>query len=568
MTKCKAPWTAALLFLSTPFAIASSNSTALTYAYTSVYGGTGGEITITNTSASPVTFSRLSFVTNATFGTPWGTLWGYQSQLQHIADPDGINTDYTINESPVVTIAAGQSATLTYNVTGAGGPFAPYNGAMTPTQVTVTETTPAAGTYTVPITGYCPTCQDPGNGKKIIGYFPDWAYWRTPAFTANQIPYSKINTVMYAFSIFDANGNISLYDSTSDPINIPIITKARLQYPYLHASLSFGGWSWASTPAGWQCQTGSSPAGPAACFSLMTNNPAAISTFVSNAVKAMKEVHFDGIDIDWEYPETTADANNYVTLLTQLRAALDAQGKLDNTHYYLTIAAPAGGDKINKLTNTQWQTIANAVDSIDVMTYDFHGSFDPSSDFMSAMALDPARDPYINKPIVSKYDITDALNEYSQAGIQPGKITLGIPLYGRLSLISSPGSTEGLYQPITGTAPGEWDNTQSGVTGLVDYQCIVDPSICGNNYTATQGLTLIQANSTNLGTYAQTPWGYASNMFITYDDVLSVTNKANFVLSKGYAGAMFWDLTGDFPVTDNRSIIKTVQGLFSASSAK
>lgn len=562
--------TTALLF-STPFALAVSNSPTLNYSYAAIYGGTGGQLTVTNTGNTPVSVSQLSFVSNATFsGNPWGSLYGWQSSVSQQPDADGVDTDTTITESPIVTIAAGQSVALTYNIKSIGGPFAPYNAAMNPTNITVTQTSPTPGTFSLPIVGACSgsACQDPGNGKRIIGYFPDWAYWRTPSFTASQVPYNKLNTIMYAFSIFDSNGNISLYDSAADPANLPIIAQARLQYPYLHASLSFGGWSWASTPSGWTCQKGASPQGPAACFSQMASNPTAMATFVSNAVKAMKEVHFDGIDIDWEYAETAQDTNDYVTLITSLRTALNAQGKTDGVHYYLTVAAPAGIDKINAFTKAQWQTIASNVDSIDVMTYDFHGGFDSTSDFMSAMKLDPTRDPYITNPTVGKYDITDALNEYSQAGVQPSQITLGIPLYGRISTIAGAGSMQGLYQPITGTAAGEWDNAISGITGLVDYQCIVDPSICGNGYTLTNNLTLIEPTSSNLGEYSQTPWGYSPSLFVTYDDITSATTKANFVTQQGYSGVMFWDVTGDFPATDKRSIISTVQAIFNPSAAK
>ena len=564
----KIPLLSTLLLVSTPLTFAAATSTTLTYSYTPVYSGSGGQLTITNNGTTAATLLQLSFVTNAVVTTPWGSLWGDQSQLNHQSDPNGIDVDYTIKESPAITIAAGQTNYLLYNIDGANGPFAPINAAMNPVNITVTETTPNPGIFSIPIAGACPTCKDPGNGKRILAYYPDWAYWRTPQFTAAQLPYDKINTVAYAFSIFDANGNISLYDSSSDPSNLPIIAQARLEYPYLNASLSFGGWSWASTPAGWTCQTGASPAGPAACFSQMAANPQALATFITKAVQAMIEVHFNGIDIDWEYPQTPADAANYVTLLTNLRTALNAQGTKDGTHYYLTIAAPAGIDKINALTTAQWQTIAANVDTIDVMTYDFYGAFDPLSDFMSAMKLDPSRDPNINNPILSKYDITDALAAYKTAGVAANQLVVGIPVYGRMSIISSAGATQGLYQPITGVPQGEWDTgAPNTYTGMVNYNCIVDQTTCGTGYTLPP-LALVEPTATNLGQYSQTPWGYSSSLFITYDDVTSTTTKANLVESNGYDGVMLWDLSGDFPDSDPRSLVNTVYQIFNTATKK
>lgn len=149
----------------------------------------------------------------------------------------------------------------------------------------------------------------------------------------------------------------------------------------------------------------------------------------------MQEVYFNGIDIDWEYPQSAIDTVDSVNLLQGLRTALNKQGELDHTHYYLTIAAPAGMDKINIFTGQQWQQIASTVDYIDVMTYDFHGNWDQvkvGSDFMSAMSLDPLLDPTTKNPILSKYNVIDAIKTYLNNGVPANKIVLGIPLYGRM----------------------------------------------------------------------------------------------------------------------------------------
>ena len=107
----------------------------------------------------------------------------------------------------------------------------------------------------------------------------------------------------------------------------------------------------------------------------MAANPTARAKFVEGVVKAMKEVQFNGVDIDWEYPQK-ADAANFISLLHELHDALEAQGAIDHQHYYLTIAVGAGIDKIQNLTKEQWQDVSSVVDSIGVMTYDFHGSWD------------------------------------------------------------------------------------------------------------------------------------------------------------------------------------------------
>lgn len=530
----------------------------LNYQYTIPYTG-GATLTIYNDGNTPVTISTFSFTNNADIsGNPWGTLWGWQSEITNTPDSDNIRVTHTIKETPNITIPAKSSAYITYTLGNIKGKLSPYRAAMDPSKVVVNG-------EEVSIRGKCSgdACKDPGNGKRILGYYPNWAYWRDPKFTADQVPYHKINMVNYAFAIFDKDGKVSLYDQDSDAVNLPIVSQKRKQLPYLNAALSFGGWSWASTPPGWMCQKGESPKGPTSCFSEMAANSTALNNFVKNAVSAMKEVNFNTIDIDWEYPEVE-DTKNFVKLLQALRTELNAEAQKDNTQYYLTIAVGAGIDKIQTLSPAEWQTIANTVDHIGVMTYDFHGAWDMGkvgSNFMSAMRLDPANDPTAISPVLGKYNLTDALNAYTERGVQPEKLLVGIPMYGRMVNIAGAGDTFGLYRTITGTPLGEFDNQQSGFTGMLNYNCIADKSTCGNRF-ALPNLTLVDPTQNSFGQYSLTPWGYSDSLFVTYDDAKSAAYKANWVKQQNYAGVMLWDLTGDFKDTDERSIINTIYQIF------
>lgn len=546
-----------------------ANSLGLTYDYTIPYEG-GARLTIYNSGDTPVTINEIQFQWNTTIkDKPWGGLWGWQSTITTSPSGDEIHSQYVIQEKPQIIINPQSSAYLSMNLQNAvlGGPLAPNNLAMNPTNVKV-AVTGITGPVLLTIKDACQEeqCKDPGHGKTILGYYPDWAYWRKPPYLASQLPWEKINAVGYAFFIFDNNGNVSLYDKDSDSVNIPIIAQARQRYPYLRALVSFGGWSWASTPLGWQCTSGASPQGPARCFSQMTSNEAALKNFVDKAILAMKEVQFNGIDIDWEYPLSSEDAKQYVLLMQKLRTGLNEQSRLDHQTYYLTTAVGAGPDKINALTSEQWKAVADVVDSIDVMTYDFHGDWDTGitgSNFMSAMQLDPKNDPTAKNEVMSRLNVTDAMNAYLTQGVPAQKLLLGIPLYGRMVQIEQSGMM-GLYQAIVGTPQGEWDTQPYGFTGMINYLCIADHSLCNPQYTMPT-LTLVNPDSTPLGQYSKTPWGYSKDFFITYDDAQSAAYKANWVLEKQFLGVMLWDFTGDFKITEPRSIINTIQTIFQSS---
>lgn len=67
-------------------------------------------------------------------------------------------------------------------------------------------------------------------------------------------------------------------------------------------------------------------------------------TFARSALQLMVDYGFDGVDIDWEYPASATEAQNFVLLVQALRAALDGYAADHNLHYrfLITIASPAG----------------------------------------------------------------------------------------------------------------------------------------------------------------------------------------------------------------------------------
>ena len=105
---------------------------------------------------------------------------------------------------------------------------------------------------------------------------------------------------------------------------------------------------------------------------------------------------FDGIDIDWEYPgidpgngadHSPADVHNATLLLQEFRRQLDAYGaspasttSSPPTFRPGTSTRPAAGS---------WRRSRATVDWINLLTFDFHGSWDAWTDFNSPFSLDP-----------------------------------------------------------------------------------------------------------------------------------------------------------------------------------
>lgn len=92
----------------------------------------------------------------------------------------------------------------------------------------------------------------------------------------------------------------------------------RKEYPHLQTILSVGGATWSSN------------------FARFTSTAALRTTLASSCIKLQLDYGFDGLDVDWEFPNNGAEANQYLELLREIRAQWNVL--VDGQRYYLGIA--------------------------------------------------------------------------------------------------------------------------------------------------------------------------------------------------------------------------------------
>lgn len=344
----------------------------------------------------------------------------------------------------------------------------------------------------------------------IAGYYVSWgAYGRN--YTPRDIDATKLTHIIYAFAKID-KGEVILGDAAVDPRNFVELRDLRQQNEQLKLLIAVGGW------------TGSKHFSDAAATEQDRNR------FAESAVAFLREYGFDGIDIDWEYPvaggrdeniRSNADRENFTLLLQALRAALIAAGDADGKHYLLTVAAGASEEYV---ANTELDQIARTVDWIGVMSYDFTGSWSTTSGHNAPLFADPA-DP---SPDGARHTVAASVLRLVRAGVSPGKLLLGLPLYGR-TWRGCAARNDGAYQECSGPAKGTWED------GVLDYQDIAA------NY-LTREAFVRHFNRT-----AKVPFLFdaRSGQFISYDDAESLRYKVGFLKERGLGGAMFWEITAD-----------------------
>ncbi|TWI90920.1 glycosyl hydrolase family 18 protein [Chitinophaga japonensis] len=207
---------------------------------------------------------------------------------------------------------------------------------------------------------------------KVVGYMPSWSG------NVNAIQYSKLTHINYAFLLPTATGGLQ-------PIENP--SKLQSLVSMGHANgvkvlIAVGGWN----------------NGDDSGFESLAANSSYRAAFVTNMLNFVNQYGLDGVDIDWEYPDQGASANNFVALMTQLSAALHAQGKL------LTAAVVGtGGESI-------LSSVFSQVDFLNLMAYDFNNYDHSTYNYAS-----------------------QSLAYWKGKGLPAAKAILGVPFYGRPS---------------------------------------------------------------------------------------------------------------------------------------
>jgi chitinase len=383
--------------------------------------------------------------------------------------------------------------------------------------------------------------------KVSVGYFTQWGIY-SGHFEKNLIAsgaVNKLTEIDYAFSNVSPDGSCASADSWADyqrpfaatesvdgsqdtwtqPLagNFNQLKELKKLNPKLKIVMAIGGWTESVNFSAAAATPESRAKFAKSCIDqYLTGNIPGLAPGAAAGV-------FDGLAIDWEYPNEVGNGNphgpqdthNFTLLLKELRNQMDAAG--GSKHYILTADTPAGPEKVS---NIEVGPVSRIVDWMNVMTFDFHGPWETAgpTNFQSNLftsPFDPAPRPTPGNPYPNNGSIStaDVVANYLEHGAAPDKIALSIPFYAHGWTGVAPGPRgNGLYQPATGVAADVNYNQIAALPGTV-YRDF----------------------------FTQAPYKYdpASKAFWTYDDPQSIREKVFFIKALGLRGDMTWSLDGD-----------------------
>uniref|UniRef100_A0A182W4Z3 Uncharacterized protein n=1 Tax=Anopheles minimus TaxID=112268 RepID=A0A182W4Z3_9DIPT len=356
------------------------------------------------------------------------------------------------------------------------------------------------------------------NNQRVVCYYTNWSVYRpgTAKFTPQNINPYLCTHLIYSFGGFTKENTLKPYDKYQDieQGGFAKFTGLKTYNKNLKTLLAIGGWNEGSSR-----------------FSPLVADAERRNQFVKNTIKFLRQNHFDGLDLDWEYPafrdgSKPKDRENYAQLVQELREEFERESsKTGRPRLLLTMAVPAGIEYVEKGYDVP--KLNKYLDWFNLLSYDYHSAYEPAVNHHSPLfSLEEASEYNFD----SELNIDYSVKFYLKAGADREKLVLGIPTYGRSYTLYNPDATD-IGAPADG--PGEQGDATREKGYLAYYE------ICSNLKDSTDW-TVVQPNPKAMGPYA-----YKGNQWVGYDDEAIARRKAKYVAENGLGGIMFWSIDND-----------------------
>ena len=321
-------------------------------------------------------------------------------------------------------------------------------------------------------------------GQRVVGYYPQWVQ---SGFPISSIDLSVVTHVNHAFAWPDENANVQSYDNMFNVSNAQIIHDQGGKF-----LLTLGGW------------------GNDVGFATVAASSSLRTTFIDNLIEICDTYGYDGIDLDWEHPNSSENSQN----LNLLVAEMDSMFNAYDSELLITMAVPVSN------WSGQWYDLSflkSHIDFFNAMTYDMHGGWSSHAGHNSPLFQSPTGDPDGSCSTAIGYLVTTR-------GVPRGQINLGLPFWGKK------------YQAT--------DINESFSGDVIDMWYYEIPPLIGNGWS-------YQWDSNAFCPYLIKD---DQSKIITYDDPESIRYKCEYAKDQDLGGVMIWALGYDVTVNGQELI--------------
>ena len=324
--------------------------------------------------------------------------------------------------------------------------------------------------------------------QRVVGYYPQWVVGNLQP---EDIDLSIVSHVIHSFAWPNEDGSISSYDGMFGSGMSETIHAQGSKF-----LLSLGGW------------------GNDIGFEVISADADLRELFINNLASICLINGYDGIDLDWEFPDSENDKENLNLLVSEM----DSIFSIINPEWLITMAIPVSN------WYGQWhdfEFLNQYVDFFNAMTYGTHGNWSSHSGHLSPLYPSPVGDPD-----GSCHDNMFYLSTIRN--IPKSKINIGMPFWGLKW------NSPDINEPFTGNTTDIYFNEINNLIGDGWTEYWDSDALCPY---------LIKNDNTQI---------------ITYENPLSIGIKCQYAIEEGLGGLMIWALSYD--KTDNgQELIQSIQ---------
>ncbi|XP_022143252.1 acidic mammalian chitinase-like [Momordica charantia] len=343
-------------------------------------------------------------------------------------------------------------------------------------------------------------------------------YWLSN--TAGKLPASNIDATLYTH-LFCGYAEIN---ATSHEVTIPstevshFSEKVKMSNPNVKTLLSI--------------------TGDSKVFSDIAKVPTARDTFIKSSIKAAVNSGFDGLDLQWLYPSSPTDMQNFETLIGKWRQAVVDDARTYNRAARILVASVPNLPYIEKNVEYPGEAIKQNLDWVNLVCYDFYtpaegssaGNTGPSSALFNR-----------NNGSLSACFGIESWTKYVPAT----KIVFGIPFHGWAWQLADPPEYD-VFSKASGPAASDVGYV-IGTDGQMEYSEV--KKFIGAN--ACKGKNI--PNDPRFGI----AYAYANATWIAYESESTIPVKIELAKQNQLLGYFAWNISGDDDVNTLYNAAKT-----------